>query len=286
MSNLFPSFSENDKSSNLDKIKEGSLFHSIEYELSGIVNKINNINNLDDQEIRNIIVNQHQMILNYDLFLMSDETRAQAQTLFTNKRFLLNFLNVVRILNLDQHEQICINKLAYDAVESKLDSEISDLLYNLTTEVNGREVTVLSGIIGLENAKMLSMVKNSTFKIEKSVRRVNTFLVKLNYKLTVKNIVDIYCFLYERFTNVFIYTMMEAKPSNLTDFQNAQFDTISIAMLDILNSLPSYDMKKLLCDYGFTIKMVRNDITVRFALKTALGYPRIIKTTFTFMLRN
>ena len=73
MSNLFPSFgaAREDKSlAKLDEIKQGSIFHSIEYEISGILNKINNIDSIDEKEIKRIIVNQHQMILNYDLFLI------------------------------------------------------------------------------------------------------------------------------------------------------------------------------------------------------------------------
>ena len=206
---LFPSLVPDDKDKKLDTLQQGSLFHSIEYELTGIINKINNINNLDDKEIRDIIGRQHSMILNYDLFLQSNETRMQALYLFTNERFLKNFLEVIRILDLSKHEIICLNKIAYDyyILENK-DQRIADLLYRLTTEVNGKQVTVLSGILGISGAQILAMIRNSSFKIEKCIHRVNTYIIKCNLDLTVQNIVDIYCFFFERFTYVFIYTMM------------------------------------------------------------------------------
>lgn len=276
---LFPSLVPDDKDKKLDTLQQGSLFHSIEYELTGIINKINNINNLDDKEIRDIIVRQHSMILNYDLFLQSNETRMQALYLFTNERFLKNFLEVIRILDLSKHEIICLNKIAYDyyILENK-DQRIADLLYRLTTEVNGKQVTVLSGILGISGAQILAMIRNSSFKIEKCIHRVNTYIVKCNLDLTVQNIVDIYCFLFERFTDVFIYTMMEPKYNYiLNDYhKNLKFDNTSIALLEILNSLTTNDIRKVISDYGFILNMVKPNYPPRFSLKTATRYKRIV----------
>lgn len=276
---LFESLRVEDKrNEELDKELQGSLFHSIEYELSGIVNKIKDINNLNDQEIRDIIVRQHVMILNYDLFLLSPETRSQALILFTNQRFLSNFLEVIRVLELSKHEKICLNKIAYDYyILPDHDKIISDLLYRLTTEVNGKEVIVLSGIYGLYNAQILSMIRNSTFKEEKAIHRVNTYMIKCNVDLTVEQIVSTYCFLFERFTYPFIYTMLESRVGGLSELQYKKFDSISIALLSMMNSLPSHDINKLLLDYGFTLKNLNYQYPVRFALKTAVGYPRILR---------
>ena len=90
---LFPSLEIKEKESSLNQLHQGSLFHSIEYEISDIINKIENIDNLNENDIKQIIIRQHNMILNYDLFLMSPDTRAEAQILFTNKKFLLCFLD-------------------------------------------------------------------------------------------------------------------------------------------------------------------------------------------------
>ena len=54
---MFPSLhKKEDNISNLNTLQQGSLFHTIEYELSDIVNKITNIDNLNDDEINNIII--------------------------------------------------------------------------------------------------------------------------------------------------------------------------------------------------------------------------------------
>ena len=120
------------------------------------------------------------------------------------------------------------------------------------------------------------MIRNSTFNIEKAVHRVNTFLVKCNNDLSVSNIVSIYCHLFERFTDVFIYTMMESKPNSMTPLMKKKYDNISIAILEMMNSLTSADIRKVLYDYGYILSMVKVNTKIRFALRTAERYNRII----------
>lgn len=278
---LFPSLElEDPVAEELNKPMQGSLFRTIEYEISDIVKKIQNIDNLNDVEIVDIIIRQHTMILNYDLFLTTTENRRNAQILFTNKKFLRSFLNVIRVLDITPHEKICINKISYDyyIASNGENSEIADLLYQLTKEVNGKEVIVLSGIYGLRNAQILSMIRNSTFNVEKAVHRVNTFLIKARQNVGLANIITTYCFLFERFTHTFIYTMLEAEPAGLDQQQKEIFDTISLAILDILNSLTTFDMSRVLSDYAYTISMVKNNTPVRFSLKTCdpIKYKRIL----------
>ena len=93
---LFASLNSEDAFENehkLDTLYQGSLFKSIEYEISNIVSKIDNIDQFDANQIKDIIIRQHNMILNYDLFLINNDNRQKALKLFTNKRFLDCFIN-------------------------------------------------------------------------------------------------------------------------------------------------------------------------------------------------
>ena len=105
---IFPSM----KDSNKDKEQPLYIppFTTIEYELKTIVEKIRNIDNLSESEIRNIIFNQYKMILNYDLFLSDPSSRKLAQELFTNNKFLKIFNDICNVLNLTNDEIICLNK--------------------------------------------------------------------------------------------------------------------------------------------------------------------------------
>lgn len=276
MKKLFPSIGYDN---GLDKPINQPLFHTIEYELSGIVEKIKNIDNFNEKEIKEIIIRQHMKILNYDNFLGSKNSREYALSLFTNKKFLRCFLDVIRILEISDHERICINKLAYDYyILPDKDIEVSDLLFQLTTEVNGREVIILSGILGRTDAQILSMIRNSSFNEEKVVHRVNLFLVKYNaVSLSLQQLASIYCCLFQKVTTLFVQTMLETKSTNLSDYESQNFDKISIVILEIINSMPSSEIKSVIKSYSYTLSTINKNIEVRFAIRQMIKYDRIIR---------
>lgn len=273
---LFKSIKTHDKDDLIsDELLFRPVFRSVEYEITTIIDKINSINELSDDEIKNIILRQHSMILNYDLFLKSDNSRVAAQKLFTNKRFLTVFLQIIGLINLTREEAICINKLAYDYyILYNKDSEISELLLQLCYQLNNVLVIKLSGILGINGARILSMISNSSFKEDKIVHRVNTFLIRCNLELSIQDIIDIFCIIYERFTYPFIYSMLEVK-IECDNKLSARFDLISSALLEILNSMTSEDISKVLYNYAYTLKLNPSNM-VRFSLKSAKSYPRIL----------
>ena len=277
-SSLKKGFDGNDIVSGFGKEPKPVIFHSVEYQLETIVDKINNLDNLDENEIKQIIIRQHSMILNYDLFLKSDETRRVAQNLFTNVRFLKLFNDIVGLLDLSRDEIICANKLAYDYyVSPNNDKEVSELLLMISYQINSILVIKLSGKLGINGARILSMISNSSFKEEKNVHRVNTFLVRCGVELSIQDVVDIYCILYDRFTYPFVYTMLEVKRNDFDPIQLKNFDTISIAILTIVSNMTSQDIKSVMLEYGYTIRLLDPNTQVRFSIKKASSWARIIK---------
>ena len=278
---LFPIMNEESgvksPDSKMNKVKETNLFHTIEYEFDTIVAKIRNIDNIDDNHIKDIIKRQHSLILNYDLFLMDSETRKEAQTLFSNKRFLSNLLDIIGLLDISYHEKICLNKLAYDYYQNDIkDPEVSNLLFQLTTAVNGKDVVVLSGILGMSGAKTLAMIRNSSFKEEKCIHRVNTYIIKCGMNLSTQSIINIYCFLFDRFSTLFNYTMLESAPSELSLTPNElnNYNSISLAIIAILDSMTSNDILTVVRNYAYMITNVSVNVVPRFRLDT-IQNPRI-----------
>ena len=272
---LFPIMNEESgvksPDSKMNKVKETNLFHTIEYEFNTIVAKIRNIDNIDDNHIKDIIKRQHSLILNYDLFLMDSETRKEAQTLFSNKRFLSNLLDIIGLLDISYHEKICLNKLAYDYYQNDIkDPEVSNLLFQLTTAVNGKDVVVLSGILGMSGAKTLAMIRNSSFKEEKCIHRVNTYIIKCGMNLSTQSIINIYCFLFDRFSTLFNYTMLESAPPelSLTPSEMDNYNSISLAIIAILDSMTSNDILTVVRNYAYMINNVSVNVIPRFRLDT------------------
>lgn len=281
---LFPIYDSIKKE---DEIIENP-FSIVEYKIETIANRINNIDSFTDEEIKDIIIRQHSMILNYDLFLSNEENRKYALSLFTNKRFLNIFYSVIRSISLvsggkstglTDHEIICFNKLAYDYYNfPEKDNEICNMLYNISTEINFKDINRLACFVGMENAKILSMIRRSSFKEAKNIHRVNNFLVRCNLDLSVQNIIDLYCSIFsDRFGLLFTNTMLENKPKNLTEIELKKFDNISLAILSIAESLRMEDIKKILYDFYFILNSNSENKYVRFSLNTVNGYPRIIK---------
>ena len=272
---LFPIMNEESgvksPDSKMNKVKETNLFHTIEYEFDTIVSKIRNIDNIDDNHIKDIIKRQHSLILNYDLFLMDSETRKEAQTLFSNERFLSNLLDIIGLLDISYHEKICLNKLAYDYYQNDIkDQEVSNLLFQLTTAVNGKDVVVLSGILGMSGAKTLAMIRNSSFKEEKCIHRVNTYIIKCGMNLSTQSIINIYCFLFDRFSTLFNYTMLESAPPelSLTHSEMDNYNSISLAIIAILDSMTSNDILTVVRNYAYMINNVSVNVIPRFRLDT------------------
>lgn len=256
-----------------DNTPISSPFKTVEYQLSTIVEKIRDINSLNDDEIKQIIIRQYSTILNYDLFLSVPETRNAALELFTNKHFLSLFFDVIGLLDLTDSQKICINKLVYDYYSlPEKDTEVSDLLLNISYIVNNHLVIRLSAILGINNARILAMVANSSFRIDKKVHRINTFIIKCGMQLSVQNIVDIYLTIFDRFKDLFINSMLESiYHLSIEDQQNeiirSNFNNISSALYTILDSMISKDVEQILLNYIYALQILPQDIKVRFSFK-------------------
>jgi hypothetical protein len=257
------------------------LFTTIEYKISTLVDMINNVDSISDEELKNVIIRQHKMLLNYDPFLSNQETRRSALKLFTNKRFLNLFLEVIGFLNLSREQVICINKLAYDYyVSNNKDKEISELLLSICYIINNPLIIRLSAKMDITNARVLSMIANSTFKIEKKVHRVNVFFLKKDNKreFSVQDYIDIYIILFDHFRELFTYSMFEAWTMKITDeyiqLQYDRFLKMSTALIIMLDSLTSQDIATVLREYGYTLSMIPNT-PIRFSIKNLKKYDRI-----------
>ena len=191
------------------------------------------------------------------------------------------FNDIIGLIELSQDEIICANKLAYDYYVSKnKDVEISELLLSICYIINNPLIVRLSAKMDITNARVLSMIANSTFKIEKKVHRVNVFFLKKdnNKEFTVQDYIDIYIILFDHFRELFTYSMFEAWTTKITDdYAQLQYDRflrMSAALIIMLDSLTSKDIATVLREYGYTLSMIPNS-PIRFSIKNMKKYDRI-----------
>lgn len=264
-----------------DEKKYVNFCTTVEYKISTLVEMINNVDSISDEELKGVIIRQHKMLLSYDPFLSNQNNRKSALKLFTNKRFLNLFLEVIKFLNLTREEVVCINKLAYDYyVSDNKNVEISELLLSICYLINNNLIVRLSAKMSLTNARILSMIANSTFKVEKKVHRVNAFFLKKDNEneFTVQDYIDIYMILFDHFLDLFTYSMLEAWNIYpiVEDYEILQYERFlktSGALMIMLDSLTSKDIETVLRNYGYTLSVISNK-SVRFSIKNT-KYERI-----------
>lgn len=255
-------------------------FNTVELTMKTLLDKLKEVSSLSDNEVRDIIYRQYNTILNYDLFLTSSESREVAQELFTNEKFLANLIYCVsNKIQLNEHQIICCNKLAYDyiAIHSASDCNqaIRNLLMELSFRVNLKIVLALTPLIGFDNAKHLAMLRKSSFKENKNVLRVNRFLIHSGLELVEQNIIDIYSKLFDRVSILFAETMFSLPNESYTKLEMLRFDEISKAMVDILDSMPSSQIKQVLSNYSSSYYL-KGEPPVRFSMRNIYNsYARI-----------
>jgi hypothetical protein len=245
-------------------------FITVELSMGTLLAQLSDISSLSDSMIQDIIYRQYDVILNYDMFLASSESRAVAQGLFTNERFLSNLVACANNLDLNEHQVICCNKLAYDyiALHSATDCNqvIRDLLMELSFRVNLKTVLALSSIIGLDNAKYLAMLRKSSFKENKNVMRVNRFLIKSGLELIEQNMIDIYCKMFDSVSILFTTTMFSLPEPDYTKLELFRYEEMSKAMIDLIDSMPIAEMKIVLSNYASSYS-IGGEPKVRFSMK-------------------
>ena len=140
---------------NIESTPVGAKFSTIEYSFDSFLKKIED-GTFSDLKIRNTILSNYSEYLNYDNFKNPD-TRIIFQSLWTNERFLRNFLSVFSSNDCPEISGFYLtglNKIAYDyyaigsnAVENSKESIIRDLLIEMVAKANIRIIIQISTVM-------------------------------------------------------------------------------------------------------------------------------------------
>ena len=252
----------------------GVSFTTIEYTNISFLENIKN-GKLSDIKIRDTI--KYGNYLDYDNF-NNAKTRVIFQELWSNLRFLNNllyllntneeFLNKARSMYITSINKIVYDYYTTDESDGRLkDSEVLDSLLRIAYVVDHKYILRLTPLVGQNTAGFIALGKFSSFDKRKCVERLNRFIVQLGYNFSINDIIKIYGVFYlDNFTDLFINTMFDTL-SDLTNEQRALYDNISLAILYILEDMPSSEIAKVLRAYSSNIMLLNNDKKLRFSLK-------------------
>ena len=208
---------------------------------------------------------------------------------------IINYSLVIQsITEFKLQEKEFINYMIYEFFSSKnLDSEFKEKLkvnfLNMSKSVNRETVNKLSMFVPVDLAALLSMARFSTNDTNRATKRVNTILIQQDPEfLTEQKIVDIYLSLYDRVTPLFVGIMSDYRnPKQMGTTANINWSIIDLAILDILENMPTEEISKVMKSFIDTIKLGYLKQT-KFSMDSVntIDYPRTVKVYENCLLNN
>lgn len=217
-------------------------------------NIINNgtINNYSDQELYSLVSNNLRGLL-LNIFERKDQRYIK---MIISDRFLRVLIQVVTNIEVDYMNKIYLNKLCYDYLtldEQSKNPLINDLIYHLAKITNKKHIPLLIGSgIPERIACYIVLSRFSTNNEFVNVTRMNFVIMTATIHFTEQMIVDVYQHLFDRVSQLFEATMLDVIDESeewYTEEIDERNSLITLAVLDILNSLPYDSIRRVLDDY-------------------------------------
>lgn len=263
------------KSNTDKKIEELNIANNPNFNIGLLDDIIQNgkMENYSNEYIFKLLSNN----LEYFLSKIVDHKDKKYLDAVISERFLDILIQIVSSKNLDNTIVTYLNNICYDYI-SLDDVSTSDTRYNMIIQlaktVNKKYVPILIGAnIPEKIAIYIVLARFSSQSEEDNIRRMNFVILNANINFTEQMIVDIYQNLFTKVSQLFEVTMMTIYDD---DDVSERDSLITLAILDILNSLPSNSIRKVLEEYRTIYLYKYNGYPTRFNLRAlSSDYERI-----------
>ena len=210
------------------------------------------LNNYSDQQLFDLLSNNLRGFL-LNIFERKDQRYIK---MIISDRFLRVLIQVVGSIEIDYMNMIYLNKLCYDYLtldDNSKNTIISDLIYQLAKITNKKYIPILIGVgIPEKIACYIVLSRFSTNNEFLNVTRMNFVIMTANIDFTEQMVVDVYQNLFNKVSQLFEATMLDVIDTTeewYTQDIDERYSLITLAVLDILNSLPSDAIRRVLEDY-------------------------------------
>lgn len=214
---------------------------------------LHNMNNMDNSNLKAFIQANTDQIIN-DII----NNDADYVGIFQDYRFLDLFTEIIGSSTITYNTILGCNKLSYDYMtlsEDHIDNMVKNKLINLSNIVNRTTIKRLMDLgLSTIDACNIAICRYSSGNEKINTERLNFMLCKMNSNIvTLQNIIYIYEILYDSISSLFSGIMFETYTEDEEDdfgydFMN-NYSNISIAILTIVNNLPSDKIDTLLRGY-------------------------------------
>lgn len=251
------------------------------FNLEILKQNIDHVNDMSDSELRSFIKKCFKSIMR-DLF---GAEMPKYIKYFQDIRFLNAFIDVVLSLEfIDKEDIIRINTMCYHYItlpKDKQDYRVLDRMMQLSNIVNKLNIPRLLGL-GLSSnlASILLIARYSDIDLNVCVKRVDFIIITQPKELmSEKMIEEIFKILYnvmDDFHRIFPYIMMDTLPEYdennpntfwVTDDIQEVNSTLNLAILNIIDNLPSQTIRGIILNYSEAMSMIYKNRTVRFSLR-------------------
>lgn len=248
-----------------------------------LMHELQKVDSMSDEELYKILGISFRNLFDID-FINKGAHRIQIAKAFTNIRFVGALCNVVNSNELSALQKIACNKLIYDyfTMTSGKNEQIENILYNMGWSVNKEAIASLHGR-GIDQKALiyLAVARYSTTDTILAVKRVNVGIIDQPISvMTEQTIVDIYSALFsENLTSLFNGIMFDTWDDKIEmdDEQEEIYGTISLALLDIVNDIPTEMIVQLLMAYAQSKQYVHTNDFARFDIHAISDdYQRIL----------
>lgn len=277
----------------LDYIKPAPVHDSIELDFTtqnvvltpdSLQAKFSLIDTMSDREIYELVKEYYETILT-TIFESNDKLiRRSFIDLFTNAKFILALTQAMYTVTPSDITKKRLNKMCYDyLVISEHDSNdyIGGLLMSLAKTINRDKIPLLCAIPLPEDlSSMIALSRYSSEKEVVNVKRLNRVLMNQPVdSISEQQIVNIYLTLFDHVLPLFTGVMLDVEsPSNMNQNAMEVYGVITLSILDIMNELPTADIKKGLTLFDEDRRIQYSDKPIRINLEsiTESDYPRIL----------
>lgn len=251
-----------------------------------LIHELQDIDAKSDEELYKVLGISYRNLLDID-FINKGAHRIQIAKVFTNMRFVSALCNIIssQSQQLTALQKIACNKLIYDyfTMTHGKNDQIVNLLYNLGWAVNKESIIGLYGKGMSQNTlTYLAVARWSTTNNILAVKRVNVVIMDQPMSvMTEQVIVNIYEELFsDNLTSLFNGIMFDPWDYSIEmdEDQDEIFGTISLAILDIVNEMPTQMIVQLLMAYAQSKQYCHPNQNSRFDIHSiSQDYYRILQ---------
>lgn len=241
----------------------------------------NNLNTMPDNQLQQFVLSSYIQVLNMvPLAASNPEYSHRLMQIISNDRYINILTNVLGNNPLDYTHKIYLNHLIYDYIMFKGINTIlmgSKMIYRLADVANSDILHRLYQTgFDRDMLSLLCICRNSSLDESINVKRVNLTLFNSNRELTLQNVVDVYQTLFNTsvsklFEGIMFDVYSKEELDNATDNQKNIYSLMGLAVLELLNVMPSESIQIILSSYvqGSYGK------PIRFSMKLSEDYWRI-----------